>query len=92
MHVFSCSTGGLVVACHNEIRDKLLYLYRRFFTSASVRVEPLIHQGRTGSEQEIHQGSDKYKEMQGGVFVQGLWDYQVDAIIEVKLGDAEPDS
>ena len=45
IHALSCSTGVLVIARHNEIRDKLLYLSRRAFTSASVRSEPLIHQG-----------------------------------------------
>ena len=40
-----------VIARHNIIRDKLLYLSRRAFTSSSVYAEPLIHQGRTISEQ-----------------------------------------
>ena len=46
-HALSCIIGGLVIARHNKIRDELLYLSRRDFTSASVRAEPLIHQGRT---------------------------------------------
>ena len=48
-----CSIGGLVIARHNEIRDKLFYLSRHAFTSESVHTEPLIHQGRTKSEREI---------------------------------------
>ena len=31
-HALSLFTGGLVIARHNEIRDKLLYLSRRAFT------------------------------------------------------------
>ena len=58
-HTLSCSIDGLVIMCHNKIHDKILYLSQRAFTSESVRAEPLIHQGRIRSEQEIHQGSDK---------------------------------
>ena len=68
-HAISCSIGGLVIARHNKIRDKLLYLSRRAFTSAYVRAKPLIHQGHTRSEQEIFQGSDKEKETQKDVMV-----------------------
>ena len=38
------------------------------------------------------QGSYKYKETLGGVVVRGLWDRQVDAIIGVKIGDADADT
>ena len=61
MHALTCSTGILFIAHHNKIRDKLLYLYRRAFTSASVRAKPLIHKGHTISEQEIRQGSNNNK-------------------------------
>ena len=91
-HTLSCSTDGLVNARHNKIRDKIFYLSQRAFTSASVRAEPLIHHGHTISDQEIRQGSDKDKEMRGDVMVRGLWDRQVDTIIDVKLGDADADS
>ena len=60
-YALSCSTGGQVIMCHNEISDELIYLLRHAFTSACVRAKPLIHQGRTRSEQEIHHGSDKKK-------------------------------
>ena len=92
MHELSCSTGGLVIASHNEIRDELLYLDQRTFTPASVHAETLIHQGSTRSEKEILHGSDKGKETRGNVMIQGLWDRQVEAIIDVKLGDADADS
>ena len=77
---------------HNKIHDKLLYLSQRAFTSAYVRAEPIIHQGRTISEQEMRQGSEKYKDTQRYVMVQGLWDCQVGAIIDVKIGDAYADT
>ena len=87
----SFSIGGLVIARHNKIRDELFYISRRDFTSAYVCAKPLIHQGRTRSEQEICLGSDKYKDTRGDVIIQGLWGCQFDAIIDVKLGDADAD-
>ena len=60
-HALSCSMDGLVIARHNKICDKILYLSRRAFTSAFVCLKPLIYQGRTRSEQEIRQGSYKDK-------------------------------
>ena len=92
MHALSCSIDALVITRQNEIYNKLLYLPQRAFTSASIRSEPLIHQGRTRSEQEIHQGSEEEKETRGDALVQGLWYCQVDAIIDIKLGDADADS
>ena len=65
-HPLSCSIGSPVIVRQNEICDKLLYLSRRAFTSASVHVEAITHQGHTKYEQEIRQGSDKDKEMWGG--------------------------
>ena len=38
---------------------------------------------------DILQGSDKDKETRGDVMIQVLWDRQADAIISIKLGDAE---
>ena len=48
-HSLSCSKGGLDIARLNEARDELLYLSQQAFNSASVREEPLIHQGHTRS-------------------------------------------
>ena len=90
-HTLSCIIGGLVIAHHNKIFDKLLYLSRRAFTSASLGAKLLIHQVRTRSEQEIRQGSDKDNKIRGNVMIQGLWDCQVDTIIDVKLGDSDTD-
>ena len=68
-HELICSIGGLVITCHNEICDKLLYLLRRTFTSASIHTKSLIHQSRTRSKIEICQGSDKHKDTHGGVMI-----------------------
>ena len=68
-HTLICIIGGLFIARHNEIRDEILYLSQRAFTSASVSVKPLIHQGRTRSELEIRQGSYKHKDTRGDVMI-----------------------
>ena len=91
-HTISCSIGGLVIARHKDIRDEILYLSRRDFTSASVHAKPLIHQGRTRSELDIRQGGEKHKDTWGDVMIQGLWDCQANAIIDSKLSDADADT
>ena len=58
--------------CHNEVHDKLFYLAQRVFVSASVHFKPIIHQGHTRSEREIHQGGDKDKEIWGDITIRGL--------------------
>ena len=92
MHTLSCSIVGLIIARHNKIRDKLLYLSRLAFTPAPVCTKPLIHQGRTRSEQEICKGSEKSQDTQGDVMVCSLWDHQVITILEVNLGYADADT
>ena len=91
-HALRSSIGGLVITRHNKICDKFLYLYQRAFTSAYVRTEPLIHQGRTRFELDIFQVSYKHKDTQGGVMIQFLWDFQVDTIIDVNIGYYEADT
>ena len=91
-HALGFSTGGLVIARNNKIRDEILYISGRTFTPASVCAEPRIHQGRTISEQEICQGSDKDKETWGDVMIRGLWDLQVESIIDFKLCNTDADS
>ena len=76
---------------HNEIRDELLYLSQHDLTLVYVRAKPIIYQGCTISKKEIRQGSDKDKETRGGVMVQCLRYHQVDAIIDVRFGDADED-
>ena len=90
-HALRCSIGGLVIACHSEICEKILYLSSPAFTPPLIHAKPLIHQGRTRSEQDIRQGSDKYKETRGDVMILFLGDQKVETIIDVKLGDADTD-
>ena len=91
-HILICNKGVLVIARHNEVHDKLLYLAWQDFTLASVRARPLICQGCTISEREICQGSDKEQDTWGDVMIRGLWDQQSNSIIDVKLNNADADS
>ena len=85
-HALSCIKGGLVISRHNEVCDKLLYLFPE-----SLHII-IIRQFRTRSERRVRQGSEKYKETRGDVMIWGLWDQQAEAIIDIKIGDADADS
>ena len=91
-HTLSWIIGSLVIKRHKEICDKILYISWHAFTSASVRTEPLLHQGRAISKQEICQSSEKDKETRLDVMIRCLLDCQVDAIIDIKLGDNDADT
>ena len=41
-HAFDCKKGGLVTACHNELRDGVADLAGKAFTPAHVRDDPRI--------------------------------------------------
>ena len=40
----------------------------------------------------MRQGSDKHNDTRGDMIIQGLWDSQVDTIIDVKIGEADADT
>ena len=61
LHSLSYSKGGLLIARHNIVCDKLLYLAWRDLPLASVCVEPFIYQGQIKSEGDICQGSGRIK-------------------------------
>ena len=42
-HTLDCKKGSLVTARHNELRDGVVYLSGKAFTSAHVRNDPLIY-------------------------------------------------
>ena len=91
-HAISWFKGVLFIESHNKVREKLLHLARQALSSAWVRADPLTHKGRTRSDRDIRQGSDKDKETRGDVMIQGLWYQQAEAIISVKTGSAGADS
>ena len=44
-HTLDCKKGGLVMACHNELRDRIADLAGKAFTPSHVRDDPLIYSG-----------------------------------------------
>ena len=90
MHLAAAQADLLLHVKKNT--QRFFYLAQRAFIPASVGAEPLIRQGRIRSEKEIRQESDKDKETWGNMLSQGLWDRQVESIIDVKIGNADADS
>ena len=65
--------GGLIIARHNELRDKIIYIAEKCFLHNCVQIEPLIHLVRSISEEEVrHRGS--ILETGGEVSIRGLWE------------------
>ena len=54
--IVSISLSCLIIARHNEVREKLLYLTRWAFTLSSVHSKPLIQQDRTRLERRSVRG------------------------------------
>ena len=73
--------------------DKLLYLSLQDLTSACVHDEPLIYNGFSTSEGGggVRQGSE-ILETRGVVLIQVICEWDTDAIINAKLGDADEDT
>ena len=86
-HGLIWSNGGLVITRLNKVSEEILYLARKDFTSHCVRVKPLIHQGRIISEEGVRQGRVRL-DTRGDIIIQGLWEIQTDAIIDVRFGDS----
>ena len=83
-HRIRYSKGGIIIARHKKLCDKLLYLAQWAFPSAYVSGKPLTHHGRIISEGVILQGSERL-DTRGHIIIQGLWDIQTDNIVDVKL-------
>ena len=79
---------GIVIARHNEAREKLIHIVKCAFSWNWVCREPLIHQGCSRSNEEIHHRRGK-KYIGGDALIRGLQEPQNDAIIDVRFGGAE---
>ena len=90
-HTVIFSKGGLVIECHNEVNDELLYLSQRAFPSESACNEPIIHQGLGISERDILKGSD-ILDTKGDLIIWGLWYRHTNTIIDVRLGHTDADN
>ena len=90
-HILKYCKGCLVIAQHDEVRDGLLYIYRRAFPSNCICSKPLIHQGCIRSEVGARKKSDILK-TRDDVLIWGLWEQHTDVIIDVKIVDVNADS
>ena len=45
-HSLDCKKGGLVTACHNELRDGVAHLAGKAFTTSHMRDNSFIYSGR----------------------------------------------
>ena len=90
-HALICSNIGLIIACHNEIYDKIIHLYRQEFSPNSVHREPLIHLGHRRYEEELHHRGS-VPETWGYLSIQELWEIQMEASIDVSFGYADADN
>ena len=70
-HILSCSKGGLIMPCHNKVRDNILYLAWQAFPYNCIHGEPLIHQGCFRSEEELCHGRGGL-ETRGDIIIQEL--------------------
>ena len=79
---------GIFIACHNEAREKLIHIVKCAFSWNCVCREPLIHQGCSRSNEEMHhRRGEKY--IGGDSLIRGLQERQNDAIIDFRFGGAD---
>ena len=85
------SKGGLVIAYHNEIHNKIIQRTRQAFYPYCVCGELFIQQVHS-----ISWGGVLHlriiPETQGNVLIRVLWEIQTDSIIDVKFGDADAET
>ena len=90
-HVITLRIGELVIACHHEVRDNVIYLSRRDFPHNCICGEPLIHQVCSRTEEEVNNRRGGLHTI-GDVLVRGLWGIQNESIIGVRVRDSESDT
>ena len=80
-----CPNGGLVITRHNEIHDDIIYLTNQDFSPNCVHGKTLIHQGCRISEEEVRH-RENVPEIRGDVYIWGLSEIMMEAIIYVRFG------
>ena len=90
-YALNCKHGRLIIACKNEVCDKIIHLAKRTFQQNCIQCKPLIHQGHRRSNNVVRHGRrEKYS--RGYVLIRGIWERQTDAIIKIRFGDPNCDS
>ena len=78
-HALDCRRGGLVIQCHNEVRDALGDL-------AALEYKDVIH------EPVVREGSDDAPALLTDLGVQGVWLPQIEAPFDIRVTDADAPS
>ena len=74
-HMLICPNGGLVITCHNEIHDEILYSPKKSFYPNCLCGKTLINLGNRISEEEVHHGGS-VQETRGDVSIWCLQESQ----------------
>jgi hypothetical protein len=97
-HALGCKKGGLVIFCHNEVRDKLAHWVTKAFTPSAVRNEPWILSGRVvekektqatsgTNQQEPTTQEEAPEDEEGDLLIQGFWTRGTDCILDICVTD-----
>ena len=89
--MLSCSNGGILIARHNKIHDKIIHLARQDFYPNYIRIKPLIHHGCSRYEGGAHHVSS-ITETRVGMLIRGIWVIQKDSIIDVIFSDVDTET
>ena len=92
-HALDCKKGGLVRACHNELRDGVADLAGKAFTPAHVRNDPLIYSGcamrrmksmpvgsNISKSSETTTEAPEVTEQKGDLLIRDLWQQGTDSV------------
>ena len=90
-HTMICLNGSLVITCQNEKYDEIIHLEKQVFYPNYVCSELLIHLGRNRYEEEVCQ-KRSVPETRGDFSIQGLWDIQTEAIIDIRFGNTDAET
>ncbi len=96
-HALGCKKGGLVIFCHNEIRDELVHLAGKALTPSAIRDEPLIRPCRNADKENTcptRPTSEKpaSKDDRGDILLRGFWARGTDCIVDVRVTDTDAKS
>ena len=97
-HALDCKKGGLITACHNELRDGVADLAGKAFTPAHVRDDPLIYSGRAMSRTKPKLAGSKLTipsdattavpevtEHKGDLLIRDLWQQGTDSVYDMRV-------
>ena len=102
-HALDCKRGGLVTACHNELRDGVADLAGKAFTPSHVRNNPLIYQGcavkRTKSNlagpsgiTETEDTPPEATEQKGDLILRELWQNGTESVHNMRVVNTDAKS